>query len=134
MIHLYCCLGGKNMKTKSMVPFWVVGGLTIAMNLFVAIMMSVVIFGAIQNIDSFEEIVPIIVDPGLLIWRVLSSIIGTISFVMGIVHLVFYSGNKFTNNESKVTHALYQFFFGLGLIGLIITLVINPQGNNTQSS
>lgn len=61
----------------------------------------------------------------MFIWTVIVGLLSVVQLVMGIIHLVFYSKNEFAS-DSKVGHALYQVFFGLGLLGLIIVLVVNP--------
>lgn len=115
------------MKTKSMIPFWVVGGISILVSFIGVISLCVALFDIIVTGAMPEELIEVILGGGLMIWSILIPIVQIVVFIMGIIHLVFYAGNKFTNNDSKVVHSLYQVFFGLGLIGLIVVLVLNPK-------
>ncbi|MDR0934771.1 MAG: hypothetical protein LBM03_00480 [Erysipelotrichaceae bacterium] len=113
------------MRDKSMLPFWIVNvGLVVA----TAVLSIIVYAQIIVTIGTSMENALAIISTGMAgLLMMLISGLGVVTFVMSIVHLVYYCNGRFINNDSKVVHALFQFFFGLGLIGLLIVLLYTPK-------
>lgn len=111
------------MRNKSMLWFWLVGAGVTVVDFIGGIVVFVAIMMAVQSgaTDPYA-----ILYGSVFIWMVIIGLLSTVQLIMGIIHLVLYSKDEFSS-DSKVGHALYQAFFGLGLLGLIIVLVINPQ-------
>ncbi|MFA5283192.1 MAG: hypothetical protein WC366_01520 [Bacilli bacterium] len=63
---------------------------------------------------------------GLLGWVIILIVPSIVQFIIGIIHIVNYCKNNFIS-RAKVGHALYQLFFGLGIIGMIIVLAKHNQ-------
>ncbi|MDY0177796.1 MAG: hypothetical protein RBR85_00940 [Bacilli bacterium] len=121
------------MKTKSMVPFWVVGAISAAVNYISNAIVVSNLMPVISSIVENPSVEPtemlIVAMYGAINWIILIAMLGTAQFILAIIHLVFYSKKRFTNNDSKVGHALYQLFFGLGLIGLLVVLFVTPKSD-----
>lgn len=109
------------MGNKSMLWFWLVGAGAIVVDFIGFIVVFVAVLTAVQSGVTTPYA---ILYGSMFIWTVVIGILSTVQLIMGIIHLVFYSKNEFAS-DSKVGHALYQLFFGLGIIGLIVVLVIN---------
>jgi len=104
-----------------MLPFWLVGAVVTMVNFIGSIVVFVAVLMAIQSGMANPYAV---LYGSMFIWTIVIGLLSFVPLIMGIIHLVLYSKNDFTS-DSKVGHALYQVFFGLGIIGLIIVLVIN---------
>ena len=111
------------MGNKSMLWFWLVGAGVAVVDFIGGIVMFVAVLMAIQSGSANPYAV---LYGSMFIWTIVVGLLSVVQLIMGIIHLIFYSKNEFAS-DSKVGHALYQVFFGLGLVGLIIVLVINPQ-------
>ena len=109
------------MGNKSMLWFWLVGASTVVADFIGFIVIFVAVLTAVQSGVSDPYAV---LYGSVSIWTIVVGILSTVQLIMAIIHLVFYAKNEFAS-DSKAGHALYQFFFGLGLIGLIIVLVVN---------
>jgi hypothetical protein len=110
------------MRNKSMLWFWLVGAGAIVIDFIGFIAIFVAVLTAVQSGAANPYVV---LYGSMFIWTLVIGLLSTVQLIMGIIHLVFYSKNEFAS-DSKVGHALYQVFFGLGLLGLIIVLVVNP--------
>lgn len=105
-----------------MLWFWLVGAGAIVIDFIGFIAIFVAVLTAVQSGAANPYVV---LYGSMFIWTLVIGLLSTVQLIMGIIHLVFYSKNEFAS-DSKVGHALYQVFFGLGLLGLIIVLVVNP--------
>lgn len=107
---------------KKMTPYWIFGGICMGFT-FISSVIFMIAFGStiFLSADPAQVFVSMILNAILFI--VIAGALGIAQIVVAILHLVNYWHDNFENNDSKVAHALYQFFFGLGIIGLIIVLV-----------
>ncbi|MFA5421742.1 MAG: hypothetical protein WC344_02955 [Bacilli bacterium] len=105
---------------KKMTAYWIFGAIYLGTVLIGLIVLMPAIITAAMN-GGTSALVAVI--SGAMAWVVVISLLGVAQLVLSIVHLVTYYKHDFAD-QSKVGHALYQFFFGFGIIGLIIVLVI----------
>lgn len=107
---------------KKMTLYWIFGGICTGF-IFVSSIIFMITVGASIHFGANPSQVVVNMLFNIILFGVITSGFGIAQIVVAILHLVNYWNNKFENNDSKVAHALYQFFFGLGIIGLIIVLV-----------
>lgn len=110
------------MRIKKMTPYWIFGGIAAGFQFIASIIFTnFVLVSILESANPEQAVIGMLLS--IILFCVIAGALGIVQIVVAILHLVNYWKDNFENNDSKVTHALYQFFFGLGIIGLIIVLV-----------
>ena len=102
--------------------FWFVGACVTVVDFIGGIVIFPTIMIIIQS--AATNLFALLYD-SQLVWTIVIGILSIIQLIMGVIHLILYSKGYFIS-ESKVGHALYQFFFGIGVLGSIIVLAVDP--------
>ena len=107
------------MHTKRMTLYWIFSVLC-SVGVYVGAIILLVSLSSVY--ETGNPLALIFALYGVIGWVIILSIPSIIQFIIAIIHLVNYYKNNFIS-RAKVGHALYQLFFGLGIIGMIIVLV-----------
>lgn len=117
---------------KSLKIHWIIGVSLIVLQVILYFLIIGIFLKILQdypNLQQQQPLTPEQLQPyveKMMPYILLMSLVGIVMLVNAIMHIVSYSKGNF-GTDSKVSSALFQFFFGLNLIGLIIVLVIKPK-------
>lgn len=109
------------MRLKKMLPYWILSPILLGCLCITSISVAS-LYGYISTRVSPEAVAASMI-PNIISLSVTMGFIVSSQIIIAVIHLVNYWHYEFENNDSKITHALYQLFFGLGVVGLIIVFV-----------
>lgn len=118
---------------KKMKTYWIVGVVVFIALIILSFMMFNDIFKLLAEIlnegsELTTEHINTVTNKILTVYYLPITLLTLLNSVFGIFQLIYYA--KGDLDTSKTASALYQLFFGIGLIGLIIALVIKPNTDN----
>jgi hypothetical protein len=109
---------------KKMKMYWIVGSVCVGVIVFLSIIFAIGMLSLAANTPNMDpDKIKLMVIPSVTLYFLLVFAAGIVQLVFAIKHLLDYSRDDIYDT-SLLSSCLFQAFFGLGGIGLIIVLVI----------